>query len=126
MGKGSAGSSTTTNNIPEELKGLTKQTAERLSYYQDQPGFTPVDYMKSNPVKVPGLTANQQSASAQAGDVGMQTGGENAAFGALRNAQGYAGQSGLATGADFANDPSIAAAYNAYVSQAKPGIENSY
>src|SRR5690348_10212708 len=99
MGGSSGGKSTTTNNIPPELHDLTTKTAGKLGDLQDQPGFSPGEYMTSHPVQVPGLTGNQQSASAQAGDVGMQTGGENAAFGALQNAQGYAGQSGQATGA---------------------------
>src|SRR5690348_8726923 len=111
-GSSGKGSTTTTNNIPDELKGLTRQTADRLSYYQDQPGFSPADYMTNHPVNVPGLTDNQQMAIGAAPYVGAQTGGENAAFGALSNAQGYAGQSGRATGGTLANDPSIAAAYN--------------
>ena len=125
-GSSGKGSTTTTNEIPAELKGLTTKTAGKVGDLQDQPGFNPGEYMTNHPTNVPGLTGNQQAAIGQAGGVGMQTGGENAAFGALQNAQGYAGQSGQATGATLAQDPSIAAAYNAFTSQAKPGIENSY
>ncbi len=90
--------------------------------------------MGYHPQPVPGLSGNQQQAVGQAGSIGNQTQGESNAYGSLGNATNYAGQSsmpyasqsGLATGADFANDPSIAAAYNAYKSQAEPGIQNQY
>ncbi len=133
-GSSGSGKSTTTNYIPDELKGLTTKTADRVGNLQDQPGFNPGDYMTNHPVNVPGLSGNQAGAVRQAGQIGNQTSGETAAYGSLGSAGGYANQSsmpwasqsGQATGATFANDPSIAAAYNAYKSQAEPGIQNQY
>jgi len=133
-GSSGSGKSTQTNNIPEELKGLTTKTAGKVGDLQDQPGFSPGEYMTSHPANVPGMSANQTRASSDANSVGDFTAGENSAYGSLNNANQYAGQtsmpyagqSGLATGATFANDPSIAAAYNAYKSQAEPGIQNQY
>ena len=133
-GSNSSGKTTSTNNIPPELSGLTSKTAARVGALQDQPGFNPGDYIAPHALQVPGLTGNQQSAIGTAPGVGNQTAGENAAFGNLQYANNYAGQSsmpyagqsGRASGADLANDPSIAAAYNAYKSQAEPGIQNQY
>lgn len=133
-GSSGSGKSTTTNNIPDELKGLTTKTADRVGNLQDQPGFNPGDYIGSHPMQVPGLSGNQQAAVGQASSIGDQTGGEQSAYQSLQNATNHsyenslpwASQSGQATGATFANDPSIAAAYNAYKSQAEPGIQNQY
>jgi len=80
------------------------------------------------------MVNNQWQARYDAPYVGDKTFGEDAAAGNLQYANNYAGQSsmpqasqsGLATGASFANDPSIAAAYNAYKTQAEPGIQNQY
>lgn len=134
-GSGGGKSSTTqTNNIPDELKGLTTKTADKLGNLQDQPGFNPGEYIAPHAMQVPGLSGNQQAAVGQAGSIGQMTGGENSAYGSLYNATNYAGQSslpyasqsGLATGASLAKDPSIAAAYNAYATQVAPGLKNDY
>ena len=125
-GQSGSGKTTTTNEIPAELKGLTSKTAGKVGALQDQPGFNPGDYIAPHPLQVPGLTGNQQQAIGAAPSIGQTTPGEYGAYGALGGANLAAGQSGLATGADFANDPSIAAAYNAYKTQVQPGLENQY
>ena len=125
-GSSGAGKTNTVNEIPSELKGLTSQTAGRVGDLQNWEGMNPGQYIAPHAMNVSGMTQNQQAAVGGAPGVGNQTTGESQAFNSLGNAQGYGNQSGQATGATFANDPSIAAAYNAYKSQAEPGIQNQY
>lgn len=133
-GGGSKGTSTTTNNIPPELSGLTSQTAGKIAYAQDLPEFSINQFGAPKPINVPGLSGNQQRAISGAQNIGAMPQGEGLAYGSLADAEGYAGQSSLpyasqsgrATGGTLATDPSIAAAFNAFQSQVKPGIESDY
>ena len=133
-GSSGKGTTTTTNNIPPELSGLTSKTAGKIGNIQDLPGFNPAEYMTDHPTNVPGLAGNQQMAIGAAPYVGGQTYGEQQAYsnlGAANRAAGqtslpYASQSGRATGGTLATDPSLAAAYNAYKTQVEPGLQNQY
>lgn len=125
-GSSSKGTTTTENKIPQELSGLTTQTAARIGEIQKQPGFDPSIYGSTMPVQVPGLSANQRLAGMWAQNVGNQPGGESAAYNTLGNAGGYAGQSGQATGGTLATDPSMAAAYNAFRTTTMPDIQRQY
>lgn len=131
---GGKGTSTTTNNIPPELSGLTSQTAAKIGATQGAPGFDVTEYGAAKPQKVPGLAGGQQAAIQQAYGVGSPTTGADFAYGNLGNAANYANQSSLpyasqsgrATGGTLATDPSIAAAYNTYKSTVEPDLQSQF
>lgn len=120
MGGGSKGSSTSQQNIPDELKPLYADTGTRVRELQ---GLAQAkDFTGSSPLRIAPLSGTQQYASNLVREARNRPLAEALAFRNLEGAVDAAGR--RVTGEGIENAPAIKAAQRAFEINALPGIQN--